>query len=163
MRSLLLIIAALFISHSIYAQVKILPGQVVDDGDEPVVGCSVFIKGTRTGTSTDFNGKFTISIPLSSVPCTLVFSSVGYETKEIRITKKEWEKKNLKVTLPLSSSTLSEVIVTGYGTAKRKDVTSSVSTVSADAGYSGYMSAKPLSGKNARHTDRWIEGTGCFR
>lgn len=146
MRSILLIIAAFFISHNLLAQ-KQLTGHVVDEKDYPIAGVSVLIKGTRTGTTTDANGKFVIIIPTSST-CTLVFSSVGHEMKEIKMVKKEIAKKDFKVVLAMSSHTLSEVVVTGHGTAKRKEVTSSVTTVSGESYFiSGYISGSALDGK----------------
>ena len=91
----------------------------------PAAGVNVVIKGTETGTTTDFEGNYEISI--SSFPATLVFSALGYETKEIRVTGAT----TLNVSLGESATGLDEVIVTGLGTTiKRSNLANAVSTVS---------------------------------
>ncbi|MCX2718729.1 SusC/RagA family TonB-linked outer membrane protein [Lentiprolixibacter aurantiacus] len=91
----------------------------------PVAGVNVVIKGTNTGTTTDFDGNYEISI--SSFPATLVFSSLGYETQEIRVTGATV----LNVSLGESATGLDEVVVTGLGTTiKRSNLANAVSTVS---------------------------------
>ncbi len=92
---------------------------------EPVAGATVVIKGTSTGTTTDFDGNYEIDI--SSFPATLVFSSLGYETQEYRVT----ESRVLNVALSESAMGLDEVVVTGLGTTiKRSNLANAVSTVS---------------------------------
>jgi TonB-linked SusC/RagA family outer membrane protein len=91
----------------------------------PVAGANVVIKGTSTGTTTDFDGNYEISI--SSFPATLVFSSLGYETQEVRVTGA----RTLNVSLGESATGLDEVVVTGLGTnIKRSNLANAVSTVS---------------------------------
>lgn len=91
----------------------------------PVAGANVVIKGTSTGTTTDFDGNYEINI--SSFPATLVFSSLGYETQEIRVTGATV----LNVSLGESATGLDEVVVTGLGTTiKRSNLANAVSTVS---------------------------------
>ncbi|NNK30972.1 MAG: TonB-dependent receptor plug domain-containing protein, partial [Flavobacteriaceae bacterium] len=91
----------------------------------PVAGANVVIKGTSTGTTTDFDGNYEISI--SSFPATLVFSSLGYEPQEIRVTGA----RTLNVSLGESATGLDEVVVTGLGTTiKRGNLANAVSTVS---------------------------------
>jgi hypothetical protein len=134
-KSTLLIIVALFISHSLYAQVKMFTGRVVDEKGYPLAGVSVFMKGSRTGTSTDTAGKYRINIPVTAVPCMLMISYVGFEPKQIRIGKKELESKDFTTTIAQSSHSLDEVVVVGYSTAKKSYVTGSVAGVSSDKAF----------------------------
>lgn len=107
------------------AQDKTVTGKVTDSKDgSPVVGASVQPKGTRTGTSTRADGTF--SIVVGSNVTTLVISSVGYETQEVSIEGKS----SVDVSFVASAaSNLNEVVVTGYGTARRKDLTGAISSV----------------------------------
>ncbi|MGB5227809.1 MAG: SusC/RagA family TonB-linked outer membrane protein, partial [Eudoraea sp.] len=92
----------------------------------PLIGVDVVIKGTSTGTTSDFDGNYEISV--NNFPATLVFSSLGFETREIRIT----DATTLNVTLAESATGLDEVIITGLGTSvKRENLANAVSTVSA--------------------------------
>lgn len=107
------------------AQTTQVTGTVISAEDgEPIIGASVVVKGTTTGTVTNFDGKFNLSVPSSAK--TLVFSYVGMAAKE------ESVKPVMQVTLNSSSQNLEEVVVVGYGTQKKKDVTSSISRVKGD-------------------------------
>ncbi|MES2388217.1 MAG: TonB-dependent receptor [Bacteroidota bacterium] len=100
-------------------------GLVKDSKDGgPLPGVNVLIKGTATGTITDFDGKFTLKVPEGSV---LVFSYVGYASQEI----KEF-KGAIIVTLKESTKSLDEVLVVGYGTQRQKEMTGVVSSVHAE-------------------------------
>lgn len=101
---------------------KKITGTVADDKGNPLVGVTVQVKNTNTGTATDGQGKFSIEAPDNS---TLVFSYVGYETQEVPTDGKT----AIQVILKASSSTLNELVVTGYTTQLKKDVTGSVSVV----------------------------------
>ncbi|GHB86941.1 SusC/RagA family TonB-linked outer membrane protein [Persicitalea jodogahamensis] len=96
-------------------------GTVTAEG-EPLPGVSVVVKGTTQGTTTDVEGKFTIAVAPNA---TLVFSYVGYQTKEIAVGNQT----NLTVQLAPDNQVLNEVIVIGYGQQSRRDVTGSVSSV----------------------------------
>lgn len=150
-KSILLIIAALFISHSIYAQVKMFTGRVVDEKGEPVMSASVLIEKRMLGTTTDTAGRFKMEIRLSDIPCKIKVSSVGYISTDIILKKKDFEsKKPLAVTLTMSPRSLDEVVLIGYSTSKKKDMISSTTTVSGEGFYagSGYVSMESsLSGK----------------
>jgi TonB-linked SusC/RagA family outer membrane protein len=87
-------------------------------------GVNVSIKGTSTGTTTGADGKYSVTAPASG---TLVFSFIGFETTEIPVEGKS----QIDLTLKVTASTLSEVVVVGYGSQKKKDVTGAVATVSA--------------------------------
>ena len=94
------------------------------ENNAPLADVSVSVKGTSTGTSTNQNGEFTVS---AAPGATLIFSYVGYESKEVVATKNN----NINVSLtPSSNNKLSEVIVIGYGTQKKKEQTAAISTVS---------------------------------
>jgi TonB-linked SusC/RagA family outer membrane protein len=101
-------------------------GVVLDEKKSPVAGASVFIQGTSTGTVTDANGKFRLSVPDENV--TLEVSSVGFKTQTIEVSVST---ASVNVTLTASVGDMNEVIVIGYGTQKRGDVTSSVASVKA--------------------------------
>ncbi len=116
----------ILISVTILAQDRFVTGKVTDANDgTPVVGASVQPKGAKTGTSTSSDGNFSVSVP--SGTNILVVSSAEYVRQEIDITNKTF----VDVLLTSASSGLSEVVVIGYGTARKKDITGSVSSVQA--------------------------------
>jgi TonB-linked SusC/RagA family outer membrane protein len=96
----------------------------VSDSKGPLPGVSVRVKGSNIGSQTDVNGKFTLTAPDNA---TLVFSFVGYNTQEVAVAGKT----TLNVVMAESQKALSEVVVVGYGTQKRVDLTGSVGSVSA--------------------------------
>jgi TonB-linked SusC/RagA family outer membrane protein len=103
-KRLTMIFACLFLSLGMaLAQTKI-SGTVVDETGLPVIGASVFVKGSNIGTVTDANGKFSVNTSVGSV---LVFTYVGYERRELKASQ------NMKVKLTSSETTVSEVVVTG--------------------------------------------------
>ncbi|MDR0537950.1 MAG: TonB-dependent receptor [Tannerellaceae bacterium] len=110
---------------SAFAQTVRVTGNVLsaDDG-EPIIGASVMVKGTTIGEVTDLNGTFTINAPAGAK--TLVVSYVGMISQEVPI------KPNITVTLASDTQKLEEIIVVGYGTQRKKDVTSSISRVGGD-------------------------------
>ncbi len=110
-------------SGGVRAQESTVSGQVLDGEDESTIpGVNVTIKGTSKGTITDLDGKFTITVAKGE---TLVFSFVGYNTEEVAIGTQS----NINVSLIPDIKTLSEVVVVGYGTQLRKDLTGTISTV----------------------------------
>ena len=107
-------------------QGKKVTGVVVDGTGEPVIGANVVVKGTTNGTITDFDGNYTIEgVPADGV---LVFSYIGYLSQEIPVGNQSM----IKVTLKEDTQTLDEVVVVGYGTMKKSDVTGSISTAKGD-------------------------------
>lgn len=100
-----------------------ISGQVTDQDGEPLIGVNVQVKGTNKGTATDLDGRYELSdIDASAV---LVFSYIGYQSQEITI-----ENRNIiDVTLLTDSELLEEVVVVGYGTVQRREVTGSVSSL----------------------------------
>ena len=101
-------------------------GQVVDDTNSPLAGVTVTVKGTSTAVTTDENGSYAIEVPSSSAA--LVFSMVGYDVQELATDGVSV----LNVTLRASVSDLDEVVVVGYGTMRKSDLTGSVAQIKAD-------------------------------
>src|SRR5690606_22050289 len=98
-------------------------GTVVDENGEPVPGATVSIPGTGIGTATDIDGRYSLSVPEGS---TLVFSFIGFETQSIEVGAQSI----VNVTLIEDMAALDEVVVIGYGTQKKSDLTGSVVRVS---------------------------------
>lgn len=106
-------------------QTRLVSGQVKDGGaNSPLPGVSVVLKGTSTGTTTDGDGKFSVRVPDTGA-ATLTFSFIGYTTQEVALGNRT----ALDVTLEPDQKTLNEVVVIGYGTVNRRDLTGSVSSV----------------------------------
>lgn len=125
MKHLFLLLTLLSFSLTALAQQKVT-GKVKDSSGEPVIGASVVVKGNNTmGTITDFDGNFMLDVPAKSV---LVISYIGYVTQEVSTAGKN----SLEIVLKEDTKTLDEVVVIGYGTQRKGDVTSSVASVKAD-------------------------------
>ncbi len=101
-------------------------GAVVDDLGEPLMGATVTVKGTSNGTVTDLDGNFSLNAPAGS---TLVISYVGFTNKEVKVSG---DGKLGTITLLPDDKTLEQVVVVGYGTQKKADLTGSVAIVNAD-------------------------------
>lgn len=106
-------------------QTKNVNGTVVDVNGDPVIGANVVVKGTTNGTITDIDGRFTIDADAKSV---LNVSYIGYLTKEIAVGNQQ----TVRIVLLEDTKTLDEVVVIGYGTQKKADLTGSVANVSAE-------------------------------
>ena len=125
MKHLFLLLTLLSFSLTALAQQKVT-GKVKDSSGEPVIEASVVVKGNNTmGTITDFDGNFMLDVPAKSV---LVISYIGYVTQEVPTAGKN----SLEIVLKEDTKTLDEVVVIGYGTQRKGDVTSSVASVKAD-------------------------------
>ena len=125
MKHLFLLLTLLSFSLTALAQQKVT-GKVKDSSGEPVIGASVVVKGNNTmGTITNFDGNFMLDVPAKSV---LVISYIGYVTQEVPTAGKN----SLEIVLKEDTKTLDEVVVIGYGTQRKGDVTSSVASVKAD-------------------------------
>ena len=125
LRVLLLCPLFMLIVQASWAQTKTVTGKVSDEKGAPIAGASVLVKGTNTGTSTDASGAFKISAPASATA--LVITYVGYTSQEVNIPSSN----DVSITLQPASSTLTDVVVIGYGTARKKDLTGSVASVQA--------------------------------
>lgn len=121
----LLLMGVLLFTTAVYAQQKTITGKVTDarSGD-PMPGVTIIIPGTTTGTITNFDGDYNLTINTGQ---TLAFSFIGYETQQIVV----GDQNVYNVRLSLSMEALEEVLVIGYGTTKKEDATGSVSAVSA--------------------------------
>lgn len=109
---------------AVFAQNGIsVSGTVIDEGGQPLPGASIIIKGTTTGTQTDFDGLYV----LNDVPSdgTLVISYIGYSSQEILVNGQS----TIDISLSEDSQTLDEVVVVGYGTQKKADLTGSITTI----------------------------------
>lgn len=124
-----MLLMALLIGAQLYSQVKVTG--VVYDGsmnNEPMIGATIVVKGTTTGTITDNDGKFSITVPAGKSQ--LQVSSVGYQPQTISIGKGN---KPLKITMYEDSKLMDEVVVVGYGEMRRSDLTGSVSSINEKA------------------------------
>ena len=106
-------------------QARVVSGTVKDQTGETVISASVVVKGTTLGTVTDFDGNYSLNVPDDAK--VLIFSYIGMKTQEIAITGDV-----INVVLSEDNAVLEEVVVTGYGTTKKRDVVTSVASVSAD-------------------------------
>ena len=111
---------------------KSVKGTVKDTSGEPLIGVSI-VYGNGQGTVTDFDGNFSVSVPDNT---TLKISYVGYKPQSINVAGKS----QLNITLEEDNTTLEDVVVIGYGTMKRKDLTGAVASVSGDK-----LAANPVS------------------
>jgi TonB-dependent starch-binding outer membrane protein SusC len=114
----------LSLSLAASAQDRSISGTVKDEVGNPMPGVNVIVKGTASGTATDGDGKFTLSVPANA---TLVFTFVGYTTSEIPVGSQTV----LDVKMALDATMLSEIVVTGYAAQDKKDLTGSVGVVKA--------------------------------
>ena len=101
----------------------VIKGVVLDELGQPMIGVTIVPKGASRGTTTDFDGTFTIVVPTNTQA--LVFSYVGYDNQEVLITNQT----NIKVSMVPASKTLNEVVIVGYGTQKKKNVLGAMSTI----------------------------------
>lgn len=121
MKKIFLALVGVFLSSLLWADIS---GVVRDEQGEPLIGVSVLIEGTTKGTITDFDGNFTLNAQEGQ---TLEVSYMGYRTEHVRVSGS-----SLAVVLREDTKTLDEVVVVGYGTQKRSDLTGSVASVKAD-------------------------------
>ena len=119
---LLMLIAVVCFALDVSAQTTV-SGHVKDDTGEDVIGASVMEKGTSNGTVTDFDGKFTLQCKSGA---TLVISFIGYNPQEVKA------KDGLEITLKEDVAQLNEVVVVGYGSMAKKEISSSVVQISKD-------------------------------
>lgn len=113
----------LFLPAFGYTQVKVVTGIVVDQSGQPLPGVSVTVKNTENGTATDEAGKFSLAVPENAV---LVFSAVNFDPLEQQVN----ESNALRIVLKAAAGSLSDVVVVGYATQKKANLTGSVSMIS---------------------------------
>ncbi|WP_234734222.1 SusC/RagA family TonB-linked outer membrane protein [Tellurirhabdus bombi] len=120
----LLLLGSLF---SAQAQNAAVHGTVTDDQGGGLPGVSILLKGTQTGTVTDVNGRYSINVPNSGG--TLVFSFIGYVSQEVPVSGQS----TINVKMATDIKSLNEVVVVGYGTQRKSDITGSVASVGSEA------------------------------
>lgn len=119
-------IIALFGGISMYSQSFSIQGNVTDENNVPLLGVNVLVKNQSRGTTTDFDGNFTLNnVSPGEV---LQFSYVGFISQEVTITSNQ----NLNIILLSDSESLDEIVVVGYGTQRKSNVVGSVSSVEVD-------------------------------
>ena len=107
-----------------FAQSRTVSGKILDNQQQPLIGAAVMISGTNTGTTTDVDGNFSMSVPSGDV--VLEVSSLGYITRKVSVPA---TKSSVNVTLEEDNMTLNETVVVGYGTQKKVNLTGAISVV----------------------------------
>ena len=123
LKALLTLLVGLFLSIGAFAQQIAVKGHVKDTTAEPVIGANVLVKGTTNGTITDFDGNFMLNVPKDAI---LSVSFVGYKSAEVKAAS------TVMVTLEDDSQVLDAVVVIGYGSVKKNDMTGSVTAIKPD-------------------------------
>ncbi|THD66812.1 TonB-dependent receptor [Robertkochia marina] len=111
---------------AMYAQERIITGTVTDQSDVPLAGVTVMLENTSIGTSSDFDGNFTLRIPPEILDPVIVFSYVGFETQKTPVGVSS----NLEIILEENATALEDVVVVGYGQQKKESLTASVGVIS---------------------------------
>ena len=111
----------------LFAQSKAITGTVIDENKMPLPGASILVKGLSIGSFTDFDGNFSLNIPETGE--VLVVSYLGYLTKELVIGNKA----TFNIQLEIDANSLDEIVVVGYGTQRKSDITGAVTSVKVDA------------------------------
>lgn len=122
---LLLLLVAFNSSLSLFAQTQTISGVVLDEFGDPMIGVSVLVKGTTTGIITDVEGNFVVPAKNGDV---ILIKYLGYKDQEIKVTSNA----RLKITLQEDTQNLDEVVVVGYGTQKKVNLTGAVSAVTGE-------------------------------
>jgi TonB-linked SusC/RagA family outer membrane protein len=120
---LVMFLTSLFVWHASFAQTGIPISGTVEDKTGPMEGVNVSVTGTNAGTLTDKNGKFSITVP--GKKATLTISFIGYVTRTVQVGNNT----TFNITLEAQDKSMNEVVVIGYGTAKKKDLTGATASV----------------------------------
>jgi TonB-linked SusC/RagA family outer membrane protein len=127
MRKILLMVICLVLGmYQVWAQERTISGKVTDEAGKPIFGASILVKGTKSGTVTDEEGNFKLTLGAGAK--TIVISSVGFAPVEL-----DGKATNFNVSLKQGGPDLQEVVVVGYGVQKKRDFTGSATTVRGDA------------------------------
>jgi len=127
-KTMLLLLSISILSVSAFAQSSTVTGRVFDEKGEPIPGATVKLKSHEGATSTDIKGKFSINVPANEN--TIVVSFVGYNKQEVHVTAKSI---NIRIALTVNNNNLNEVVVVGYGTQRKRDVTGAISTITEES------------------------------
>lgn len=129
MKNFMLFLMTLFLSCHVMAQQTTVTGTITDGTDgSPLIGANVLVKGTGTGSIADVNGKFSVSVPTGKD--VLVISCIGYKQQEITLKAGQ---KVVNVVMKEDSELLDEVVVVGYGTMKKSDLSGASVSMGEDA------------------------------
>lgn len=120
-----LVILFLLSAGLVYAQTRTITGKVSDTSGEPIIGATVMVKGATQGTVTNIDGIFNLKVKVNE---TLVISYVGYGKKEVKIGSSN----NITVVMEDDSQVLDDVVVIGYGSRSKRDITTSISSISSE-------------------------------
>ncbi|MBO7603762.1 MAG: TonB-dependent receptor [Bacteroidales bacterium] len=159
-KSILLLLVSLFITAPVFAQGQgqgtgkvTVSGRVIDDQGAPVIGAGVMVEGTTTGVATDINGNYTITVPSSA---SLSIQSIGFKTVVIPVRGRA----RIDVTLSSDDELLDEVVVVGYGTQKKANLTGAVDQVGAETfdGRPNANLAQMLQGRVANLNLKFTDG-----
>jgi len=127
MRKLVLLVLGLvLLSGQLLAQTRQVSGRVTDGSGNPVPNASVTIKGTNTGTTTNADGTFALTVPNNS---RLIISAVGLAVQDVAVSGRN----DFNFTLSQEDRSMQEVVVVGYGTQRRKDITGNIASVKGNA------------------------------
>lgn len=128
MKIIVMLVFILFATHYFsQAQTTSVTGQIIDEQNNlPMPGASVKVKGSPTGTSTNAEGRFIISTPSNG---TLIFSFIGYSQKEVQVNSRSV----INETLTAEAGALSDVLIIGYGTQRKRDLTGSITSITPDS------------------------------
>lgn len=129
-----------YLDLSVFSEV--ISSAVYDQSGMPIPGASVVVKGTRVGTVTDMQGRFSMKIPPGS---TIVVNAIGYHQRELRITQNDY----YNIHLSASESKLEEVVVVGYATTRKRSITGAVSVVQAENMLQGRVAGLMIRGVNS--------------
>lgn len=142
-KKLSIFVILLLVYSTGYSQDNVVTGQIIDGIDGlPLIGASIVIKGTTTGTVTDFDGNYTLTV--NSLNDTLIYSYIGYLAEEVSVDGRNV----INMPLTLDASEIDEIVVVGYGTQKKGDLTGAVSIVT----------AKDLERANANSMSKALQG-----
>lgn len=119
------------LSPALWAQSRIIKGEVLDPNGEPLIGVGVMIKNTTVGTITDIDGRYSIQIPDNDA--VLSFSYIGFKRKEVKVGSQSM----INISLEEESVLMDQVVVVGYGSQKKVNLTGSVATISVDESLAG--------------------------
>src|SRR5687767_9137302 len=118
------VLTALLLLFSVAAMAqRTISGRIINSANEPVAGASVVVKGTNIGTTSDVQGRYSLIVPDGNNILTI--TSVGFSSSDVSIN----DRTNVDISLVESGSTMSEVVVTGYSSQAKRDITGSVSVV----------------------------------
>ena len=131
-KQLLCIVILFFYSLYSFAQTQKVTGTIIDENSKtPLAGVSIIIKGTSIGAASDFDGNYSIDANINDI---LILSYLGYEKKEVKVSSSR-----LDISLKESTESLDEIILIGYGSSKKKDLTGSVTKIDSEDFQTGFV------------------------